>query len=72
MTSEERFDQALEDIEHELDTRIDWFESNDGGLEAHRLDQRTRFDLEMLNEAGSCLPIRMSRLSVFFLLKELP
>tara|TARA_Y100001970_G_scaffold282143_1_gene394394 strand:+ start:7113 stop:9386 length:2274 start_codon:yes stop_codon:yes gene_type:complete len=54
MTSEERFNQALEDIEHELDNRVDWFESNDGGLEAHRLEQRTRFDLEMLNEVGSC------------------
>ncbi|MFL2951174.1 MAG: helicase-related protein [Candidatus Thalassarchaeaceae archaeon] len=54
MTSEERFNQALEDIEHELDTRVDWFDSNDGGLEAHRLEQRTRFDLEMLNEVGSC------------------
>ena len=54
MTSEERFNQALEDIEHELDSRLDWLESNDKGIEAHRLEQRTRFDLEMLNEVGSC------------------
>ena len=54
MTSEERFNQALEDIEEEMGNRIDWLESKDKGLEAHRLEQRTRFDLEMLNEVGSC------------------
>ena len=54
MTSEERFNQALEDIETELDNRVDWFESKDMDLEAHRLEQRTKFDLEMLNEVGSC------------------
>mgnify|MGYP001240749426 CR=1 FL=1 len=54
MTSEERFNQALEDIEEEMEDRIDWLESKDKGLEAHRLEQRTRFDLEMLNEVGSC------------------
>ena len=54
MTREDRFNQALEDIEKELDERLDWFESKDGSLEAHRLEQRTRFDLEMLDEVGSC------------------
>ena len=54
MTSEDRFNQALEDIEAELDNRLDWFQSKDRGLEAHRLEQRTRFDLEMLDEVGSC------------------
>ena len=54
MTSEERFNQAIDDIEKEMEGRIDWFESKDKGMEAHRLEQRTRFDLEMLNEVGSC------------------
>ncbi len=54
MTSEERFNQAIDDIEKEMDARIDWFESKDKGMEAHRLEQRTRFDLEMLDEVGSC------------------
>ncbi len=54
MTSEDRFNKAVEDIEKELERRVEWFESKDGGLEAHRLEQRTRFDLEMLNEVGSC------------------
>ena len=54
MTSEDRFNKAVEDIEKELEKRVEWFESQDGGLEAHRLEQRTRFDLEMLDEVGSC------------------
>ena len=54
MTSEERFSQALEDIEHELDGRMDSFHSEGMDLESHRLEQRTRFDLEMLTEIGSC------------------
>jgi len=54
MTSEERFNQALEDIESELNDRLEWFNSKEMELEAHRQEQRTRFDLEMLNEIGSC------------------
>ncbi len=54
MTSEESFNQALEDIEHELDERIGWFEGQGMDIEAHRLEGRTKFDLEMLNEIGSC------------------
>ena len=54
MTGEENFNQALDDIEKELDKRVDWFESKDKAIEAHRLEQRTRFDLEMLKEIGSC------------------
>ena len=54
MTSEERFNQALEDIEAELYDRLEWFNSNDMEMEAHRQEKRTRFDLEMLDEVGSC------------------
>ena len=54
MTGEESFNQALDDIEKELEGRVDWFESKDKAIEAHRLEQRTRFDLEMLKEIGSC------------------
>ncbi len=54
MTGEERFNQALEDIEAELNDRLEWFNSNDMELEAHRQEKRTRFDLEMLDEVGSC------------------
>ena len=54
MTSEERFTQAIEDIENELDKRIDFFISKGMDIEAHRIEQRTKFDLEMLREVGSC------------------
>jgi len=54
MTGEERFLQAIEDIEAELDERIDFFVSEGRDLEAHRIEQRTKFDLEMLREVGSC------------------
>ncbi len=54
MTSEEKFGQAVEDIETELDQRIDYYHSKGMEMEAHRIEQRTKFDLEMLNEVGSC------------------
>jgi excinuclease ABC subunit B len=54
VTSEERLLEALGDIEEELEDRLKFL--NDGGklLEAQRLEQRTRYDLEMLRETGSC------------------
>ena len=54
MTSEENFSRSLDEIEEELDKRVNWFESKGFDLESNRLQQRTRFDLEMLNEVGSC------------------
>ena len=54
MTSEERFLQAIEDIEDELDERVNFYERKGLDLEAHRIEQRTKFDLEMLRETGSC------------------
>ncbi len=57
MTDDERFDQALLNIESELQERIDYFVSQNKLLEAQRIEQRTRFDLEMLREANFCLGI---------------
>ena len=54
MTDAERFDQALLDIEAELHDRIDYFIANNKLLEAQRIEQRTRFDLEMMREVGYC------------------
>ncbi len=54
MTDEDRFATALENIEEELEKRASWFESKGRDLEAHRIEQRTKFDLEMLRELGSC------------------
>lgn len=54
MTDAERFEQALLDIETELQDRIDYFVSNNKLLEAQRIEGRTRFDLEMMREVGYC------------------
>ncbi len=54
MTDAERFEQALMDIETELQDRIDYFVANNKLLEAQRIEQRTRFDLEMMREVGYC------------------
>ena len=54
MTSPERFEKALEDIEFELDQRLDFFEKAGKDLEAHRLETKTRYDLDLLREIGHC------------------
>jgi excinuclease ABC subunit B len=46
--------RALETIERELEERLDWFRRRDKLVEAQRLEQRTRFDLEMIREIGFC------------------
>ena len=54
MTSEDKFGKAIEDIEEELDKRVDYYHSKGMEIEAHRIEQRTKFDLEMLTEVGAC------------------
>jgi len=54
ITVEEKLKQAIEDIESELEERIKYFKSNERYLEAQRIEQRTRYDLEMLREVGYC------------------
>ncbi|MFZ5538703.1 MAG: excinuclease ABC subunit UvrB [Pseudomonadota bacterium] len=46
--------RAIEDIKVELKERVDWFVAQGKLVEAQRLEQRTRFDLEMMNELGFC------------------
>jgi excinuclease ABC subunit B len=46
--------RAIEAIKAELRERIDFFQSQGKLVEAQRIEQRTRFDLEMLNEMGFC------------------
>lgn len=46
--------QAAENIKKELKERLDFFHTVGKHLEAQRLEQRTMFDLEMIQEAGSC------------------
>jgi len=46
--------RAIEAIKVELRERIDWFQKESKLVEAQRIEQRTRFDLEMLSEMGFC------------------
>ena len=46
--------RAIEAIKDELRERIEWFQQQGKLVEAQRIEQRTRFDLEMLNEMGFC------------------
>ena len=49
--------QAVDGIKIELKERLDWLTANGKLLEAQRLEQRTRFDLEMMETTGSCAGI---------------
>ncbi|MFY8131138.1 MAG: DEAD/DEAH box helicase family protein, partial [Burkholderiaceae bacterium] len=46
--------RAIETIKQELRERLEWFYSEGKLVEAQRLEQRTRFDLEMMQEIGHC------------------
>ena len=54
VTSEEKMQMALKDIEAELQVRLDELNTQGKLLEAQRLDSRTRYDMEMLRETGYC------------------
>ncbi len=54
VTSKENMERALVSIEEELEDRLKWFYDRGRILEAQRLEQRTRYDLEMLREIGTC------------------
>jgi excinuclease ABC subunit B len=54
ITPRPRLERALNAINKELEERIDFFLKQDKQLEAKRLEQRTRFDMEMLKEFGYC------------------
>jgi excinuclease ABC subunit B len=52
--SDEKREAALGEIEREMNERVAEFESEHKLLEAQRIEQRTRYDLEMLREVGYC------------------
>lgn len=54
LTNAERLRQALESIEEELIERIKYFKEQGKFIEAQRIEERTRFDIEMLRETGYC------------------
>ena len=54
VTREEKMLKAIENIEKELEERLALLRAEDKLLEAQRLEQRTRYDLEMMSEMGFC------------------
>lgn len=54
VTSRENIEIAAGTIEKELQERITWFRDRGKLLEAQRIEQRTRYDVEMLREIGTC------------------
>ena len=54
VTSKDKLEQAIDDIEAELEERLAEFKAAGRLLEASRLEERTRYDIESLREAGYC------------------
>ena len=54
MIDPEMRERAFREIEEEMEERAEWFRSQDRLLEAQRIEERTRYDLEMLREVGFC------------------
>ena len=54
VTSKENIEHAAETINEELVERVKWFQDRGKLIEAQRIEQRTRYDVEMLREIGTC------------------
>ena len=54
IVSPDKMNEALEEIEQELEERVRYFKDKGMLLEAQRIEQRTRYDMEMLAEIGTC------------------
>lgn len=52
VTPKQKLEHAIENIKREFDERMEFFEQHDKLLEAQRLAQRTKYDIEMLEETG--------------------
>ncbi len=52
--AQDKREDALAELEKELEERVKFFKDNNKLIEAQRIDQRTRYDIEMLREIGIC------------------
>lgn len=57
IVSRDKMQLAIKELEEELADRIEYFESRGKLIEAQRIEQRTRYDIEMLQEIGFCTGI---------------
>ncbi len=53
-TTDDKREKALNEIEAELEDRIEYFKSQNKLIEAQRIEERTRYDMEMIRELGYC------------------
>lgn len=54
VTTDEKMQRALKDIEEEMKEQVKYFKSQNKLIEAQRIEERTNFDLEMMRETGFC------------------
>ena len=54
VTTKDKMERAIKTIEEELNERIKYFKDNNKLIEAQRIEERTRFDIEMMKETGFC------------------
>lgn len=54
VVEKEKMNQAIENIRSELEERVKFFKSEDKLIEAQRIEERTNFDIEMMQETGFC------------------
>lgn len=54
VTTKEKMEAAITEIETEMEERVRFFKERDMLIEAQRIEQRTRYDIEMLQEIGFC------------------
>jgi len=54
VVSKEKIESALAEIEEELEEQIKFFQDNNKLIEAQRIEERTRYDMEMIREIGYC------------------
>ena len=57
VTTREKMERAIAEIGREMEERVKYFEERDKLLEAQRIAQRTRYDMEMMQEIGFCTGI---------------
>ncbi len=57
VSSREKMERAIIEINRECDERVKWFRDNDKLIEAQRIAQRTMYDVEMMRELGYCTGI---------------
>ena len=57
VTTKDKMERAIEEIERELEVREKFFTDNGQAVEAQRIHQRTKYDIEMMRELGYCTGI---------------